>query len=290
MSLEIIDVIISGLITGAVYALMAMGLTLIYGVTKAFNFAYGSFYTMGGYIAWMLLVPIAIAGGYFSVFLLAVPLLFGIGYLLEKFLVAPLRKYDDWEVKVMMVTLGLSLFLDNGYMAVFGGRMKSLPAFVSGQIEIGGAVIMTQDLVIFILAVGGMLCFRWILRNTRTGLAVEAVAQNPAGAQIVGIRKEVIFASTFAISTIMVGLGGILLSQKYFVAPVGGGDIMIKSWVVTAFGGMGSVQGSLYAAFILGMLEAMVGWLFGMDYVMISIFVVLLTTLAVRPKGLMGRG
>ncbi len=290
MSLEIIDVIISGLITGSVYALMAMGLTLIYGVTKAFNFAYGSFYTMGGYIAWLLLVPIAIAGGYFSVFLLAVPLLFGIGYLLEKFLVAPLRKYDDWEVKVMMVTLGLSLFLDNGYMAVFGGRMKSLPTFVSGQIEIGGAVIMTQDLVIFILAVGGMLCFRWILRNTRTGLAVEAVAQNPAGAQIVGIRKEVIFASTFAISTIMVGLGGILLSQKYFVAPVGGGDIMIKSWVVTAFGGMGSVQGSLYAAFILGMLEAMVGWIFGMDYVMISIFVVLLTTLAVRPKGLMGRG
>jgi branched-chain amino acid transport system permease protein len=105
---------------------------------------------------------------------------------------------------------------------------------------------------------------------------------------IVGIPKSFIFAATFAISTAMVGLGGILLSQKYFVSPVGGSDIMIKSWVITAFGGMGSVRGSLYAAFVLGMLEACVGWIFGMNWVLIAMFVVLLATLAIRPQGLMG--
>ncbi len=134
-----------------------------------------------------------------------------------------------------------------------------------------------------------MLCFGWVLKNTRTGMAVQAVAQNPAGALIVGIPKDFVFAATFAISTIMVGLGGILLCQKTFVDPMGSTNIMIKAWVITAFGGMGSISGSLYAAFILGMLEAFVGWHFGMIYVQIATLTLLLVTLAVRPQGLMGR-
>jgi branched-chain amino acid transport system permease protein len=87
----------------------------------------------------------------------------------------------------------------------------------------------------------------------------------------------------------MVGMGGILLAQKYFVTPDGGWDILVKSWVITAFGGMGSIKGSLYAAFIVGMLEAFVGWQFGMTWTLIALFVVLLTTLVIRPQGLMGK-
>jgi branched-chain amino acid transport system permease protein len=289
MFLEIIDVIISGLINGSVYALMAVGLTLVYGVTKAFNFAYGSFYNMGGYFAWLLLIPLGIAGGYWSVFFVAVPVFFIVGYLLEKVLVSPLRKYDDWEMKVMMLTLGLSLFMDFGYQAIFGPRIKSLPGMISGTLEIGEVVLFQQDIAIFILSIVSMLCFGWILKYTRIGMAVQAVAQNPAGAQIVGIPKDFIFAATFAISTIMVGLGGILLGQKNFIDPMGSTNIMIKAWVITAFGGMGSISGSLYAAFILGMLEAFVGWHFGMIYVQIATLTLLLVTLAVRPRGLMGR-
>jgi len=289
MLLEIIDVFISGLINGSVYALMAVGLTLVYGVTKAFNFAYGSFYNLGGYFAWLLLIPLAVVGGYFSVFFVAIPFFFVVGYLLEKVLISPLRKYDDWEMKVMMLTLGLSLFMDFGYQAVFGPRIKSLPAIIEGTIQISEVVLFRQDIIIFILSIGGMLCFGWVLNNTRTGMAVQAVAQNPAGAQIVGIPKDFIFAATFAISTIMVGFGGILLCQKNFVDPMGSTDIMIKAWVITAFGGMGSIRGSLYAAFILGMLEAFVGWYFGMIHVQIATLTLLLVTLAIRPQGLMGR-
>jgi branched-chain amino acid transport system permease protein len=119
---------------------------------------------------------------------------------------------------------------------------------------------------------------------------VQAVAQNPVGAKIVGVPQERIFAATFAISTAMVGFAGILLSQKYFISPMSGGAIMVKSWVITAFGGMGSIRGGLYAAFIVGMLEAFVGWQFGMSYSMIALFILLLTTLVVRPQGLMGKG
>ena len=289
MFLEIIDVFISGLINGSVYALMAVGLTLVYGVTKAFNFAYGSFYNLGGYFAWILLIPLGVIGGYFSVFFIAIPFFFIVGYLLEKVLISPLRKHDDWEMKVMMLTLGLSLFMDFGYQAIFGPRIKSLPGIIEGTVQIGEVVLFQQDIVIFIFSISGMLCFGWVLNNTRTGMAVQAVAQNPAGAQIVGIPKDFIFAATFAISTIMVGFGGILLCQKNFVDPMGSTDIMIKAWVITAFGGMGSIRGSLYAAFILGMLEAFVGWHFGMIHVQIATLTLLLVTLAIRPQGLMGR-
>jgi branched-chain amino acid transport system permease protein len=286
---ELIDVIISGLTNGSVYALMAVGLTLVYGVTKAFNFAYGSFFNLGGYLAWLLIPVVGVVGGYVSIFIAVIPIMFVVGYGLEKSLVAPLRKRPEWEMKVMMMTLGLALFMDNLYAVVFGGRVKSLPPILEGTLEIGELIFSYQDIMIFFLSIGGILLFGWVLNNTRVGMAVQAVAQNPEGAKIVGIPEKRIFAATFAISTAMVGFGGILLSQKYFISPMSGGAIMVKSWVITAFGGMGSIRGGLYAAFIIGMLEAFVGYTLGMSYSMIALFILLLTTLALRPQGLMGR-
>ena len=288
---EITDVIIAGLSTGSVYALMAVGMTLVYGVTKAFNFAYGDFFNMGGYFAWILIFGIGFQfGGYLAVLLIVLPLMFAVGYGLEKLMIAPLRKRADWENKVMMLTLGLSLFLSSLYTVVFGVKMKSLPPILEGTLEVGQLVFGYQDIMIFVMSLGGILLFGWLLNNTRIGMAVKAVAQNPIGAKIVGIPKERIFAATFAISTVMVGFGGILLSQKWFINPMSGSTIMIKAWVVTALGGMGSIRGGLYAAFIIGMLEAFVGWLFGMSYGIIALFILLLATLALRPQGLMGKG
>jgi branched-chain amino acid transport system permease protein len=288
---EITDVIIAGLSTGSVYALMAVGMTLVYGVTKAFNFAYGDFFNMGGYFAWILIFGIGFQfGGYLAVLLIVLPLMFAVGYGLEKLLIAPLRKRADWENKVMMLTLGLALFLSSLYTVVFGVKMKSLPPILEGTLEVGQLVFGYQDIMIFVMSLGGILIFGWLLNNTRTGMAVKAVAQNPIGAKIVGIPKERIFAATFAISTVMAGFGGILLSQKWFINPMSGGTIMIKAWVITALGGMGSIRGGLYAAFIIGMLEAFVGWLFGMSYGIIALFILLLATLALRPQGLMGKG
>ncbi len=172
---------------------------------------------------------------------------------------------------------------------MFGPRLKSLPEIVEGTTSIGELVFLNQEIVIFIISITGLLCFAWLLHNTRVGMAVQAVAQNPTGAQIVGIPKDFIFAATFAISTVMVGLGGILLSQKNFVNPQASWGIMVKAWVITAFGGMGSIRGSLYAAFIIGMLEAFVGYTLGMIYINIAILTLLLITLALRPQGLMGK-
>ncbi len=288
---EMSDVLIAGLSNGSVYALMALGMTLVYGVTKAFNFAYGDFFNMGGYFAWMLIIGLGLQfGGYVTIFIVVLPMLFGVGYAMEKFLISPLRKRADWENRIMMLTLGLALFLTNLYMVVFGVKLKSLPAILDGILEVGEFVFSYQDIMIFCLSLGGILLFGWTLNNTRTGMAVRAVAQNPAGAKIVGINIGRIFAATFAISTVMVGFGGILLSQKLFINPSSGGAIMVKAWVVTAFGGMGSIRGGLVAAFIIGIMEAFVGWIFGMSYGIIALFILLLGTLIIRPQGLMGKG
>ena len=286
MVYDLIDVFISGLTNGSVFALMAVGMTLVYGVSKAFNFAYGSFFVLGGYIAWCLF-GLGVSN-YFWVFIIAIPLLFIFGYFAERTIVAPLRKRDDWEVTVMMITLGLAMLMDNSYIVSFGPRMKSIPSLLEGSFEFGEIVITYQDSMIFCLSITIMLIFLWLLSSTRIGMSVRAVSQNPIGAQIVGIPKEFIFASTFAISTVLVGLSGILLSQKYFVNPNGGWTIMVKAWVITAFGGMGSIKGALYAAFILGMLDAFVGYFFGMDWILMSMITVLILTLAVRPQGISG--
>ena len=282
---ELIEVLISGVANGSVYAVMAIGMALVYGVTKVFNFAYGSFYSMGGYLAW---VVFGAKVGYPLVFVTVIPALFVAGWLTEKYAVKPLRQRRDWEMMAVMVTLGLALFLDNFYQALFGPFVKSLPLLLRGQLEPGGFVVATQDIAIFIIALSIMWVFILFLSKNRLGMAMRAVAQNMTGAQIVGIAKDRVFALVFAISAVLVGTAGILLAPKYFVSPLGGWTILVKAWVITAFGGMGSIKGSLVAAFILGVVEALVGWLFGFTWTMFAWFAVLLITLIARPQGLFG--
>ena len=282
---ELVEVLISGITNGSVYAMMAVGMALVYGVTKVFNFAYGSFYSMGGYLAYVFF---GFKLGYGPVLLLVLPSLFLAGMATERFIVRPLRKRDDWEMTAVMVTLGLALFLDNLYQKIFGPFVKSLPIMFEGNLQISWLILSVQDISIFIAAIVIMILFMLFLSQTRLGMAVEAVAQDMIGAQIVGIPKDLVFSFTFAISAVLVGLGGILLAPKYFVSPLGGWDILVKAWVITALGGMGSIRGSLYAAFILGIVEAFVGWHYGFTWTLFAWVAVLLLTLVVRPQGLLG--
>jgi branched-chain amino acid transport system permease protein len=282
---ELVDVLISGVTNGSVYAVMAIGMALVYGVTKVFNFAYGSFFSMGGYLAWVFF---GLKFGYPLVILFVIPALFVAGFLTERYIIRPLRARDDWEMTACMITLGLALFLDNIYLVSFGPFVKSLPSLFEGSVGVGGFVVSTQDIAILVIAVLIMTVFIIFVDRTRLGMAMEAVAQDTTGAQIVGIPKDLVFGLVFAISAVLVGIGGILLAPKYFVSPLGGWTVMVKAWVITALGGMGSIRGSLYGAFILGIVEAGVGWQFGFTWTLVAWFAVLLSTLIVRPQGLFG--
>ena len=279
------EILISGLTNGSVYAVMAIGMALVYGVTRVFNFAYGSFYTLGGYLAWTLL---AAGLNYWLAVILVVPMLLAAGALTERVVIRPLRRRPDWEVMAMMATLGLALLLDNTYQGIFGSSVKSLPAFTSGTVDLLGFTVDVYDIAVFGCAIAIVVAMMLFLDRTRYGMAMEAVAQDMTGAEVVGIPKDRMFTLVFAISAVLVGMSAILLAPKFYISPFGGWEVLVKAWVITALGGMGSIRGAIIAAFLLGLLEAFIGFQFGYMYILIAWVVVLLLVLTVRPQGLLG--
>lgn len=279
------EVLISGAISGSAYAMMAIGMTLVYGVSKIFNFAYGSFYTMGGYFAWLFL---ANKLGYPATFALVIPALFFIGMATERITIRPVRAHKDWEMLAVMSTLGLALFLDNLYLAIFGPFKKQVPPLFEGVVNVVGITVTRQDISIAVIAISTIVGLWFFLNRTKQGLAMQAVAQDMDGALIVGIDKDRVFSYTFAIACVLVGTGALLLAPKYFVSHMAGWEILIKAWIITAFGGMGSLTGAVYAAFILGLIEAFVGWQLGLTWTMFVWFAILIGVFIVRPQELRG--
>jgi len=281
------EVLVSGIASGAVYAILALGLSLVYGISRIFNFAYGSFFTWGAYLAWVLLV------GYFSfgypiVFIIVCPLMFLFGLLVDRGIIRPLRQRASWQVTAWMATLGLALFLDNTALVAFGPHIKSLPALFEGTINLGGSIISRHDVAMLLIAISIVIILELFLEKTRMGMAMRAVAQDMVGAQMMGIPVNKVFCYIFAISTVMAGIAGVILASKYFITPQGGWEVFIKAFVIIAFGGLGSIKGTLYAAFILGIVEALVAWQFGFMWIMVLWFAILLGVLIIRPRGLFG--
>jgi branched-chain amino acid transport system permease protein len=280
---ELVEVLITGITIGTVYFLVAVGFTLCYGVGRVLNYGYGSFFTWGAYLAWVLAVGYAKLN-YFLVFLIVLPITFLMGVAVDRVIIRPLRSRPEFDFSVLLATLGLAVFLDNLVLVIFGARTKSLPEFLEGSVSIGGFVISWQLLAMFIFAVVVAVILFVFMAKTRTGMSMRAVAQDPTGARIVGIPLYRVFAITFGISTMLSGAGGILLAPRFFMTPLGGWTFLVKALIIVIAGGLGSIKGTLYAAFLLGILEALVGWQLGLLWVMPVWFLVLL----VRPAGLFG--
>ncbi|MFC1992092.1 branched-chain amino acid ABC transporter permease [Chloroflexota bacterium] len=285
---QIIEIVISGLANGSVYAVMSVGLTLVYGVARVFNWAYGSFYTWAAYFAFYLFSLFA-GMNYFLVILGVALFMFIFGLLAERVAVRPLLARPDWQITTMLTTLGLALFLDNSVVAIFGPRTKTLPHLFEGHVSLGPLIISMRDIGVFLIAISVLVALELFLTKTRQGMVIRATSQDTMGAQIVGIPVKRIFSLTFAISAVLAGISSILLVTKYFMSPLGGWDILIKAFIIVAFGGLGSVRGTLYAAFILGLVEAFVGWMVGFQWVMVIWFAVLISILVIRPQGLSGK-
>lgn len=289
MTHEVAEVLISGIALGSVYAIMSVGMTLVYGISRVFNFAYGSFYIWGAYLAY-LLFGVSSGMSYPAVFAIVIPVMFVFGLGVERVICAPLRRKADWQMLTVMSTLALAIFLDNASLIAFGPHKKSLPPLLEGSMNLGGFTVTTHEIATLVIAVSTMVIIGLFLGRTRLGKTMRAVAQDGIGARIVGIRINRVFGYAFALSTALAAIAGVLLAPKYFMYPLGGWTILIKAWIVVAFGGLGSVKGTIYSAFILGIVEALVGWHFGLQWPMVFWFAIMLATLAIRPRGLFGTG
>ncbi|MCE5252836.1 MAG: branched-chain amino acid ABC transporter permease [Actinomycetia bacterium] len=284
---ELVEVLITGFTIGIVYFLVAVGFTLCYGVGRVLNYSYGSFFTWGAYLAWVLAVGYAELN-YFLVFLIVLPITFLMGVAVDRVIIRPLRSRPEFDFSVLLATLGLAVFLDNLVLVIFGARTKSLPEFLEGSVTLAGFTISWQLLAMFIFAAVVAVILFVFMAKTRTGMSMRAVAQDPIGARIVGIPLFRVFAITFGISTMLSGAGGILLAPRFFMTPLGGWTFLVKALIIVIAGGLGSIKGTLYAGFLLGILEALVGWQLGLLWVMPVWFLVLFLVLLIRPAGLFG--
>jgi branched-chain amino acid transport system permease protein len=241
----IITLVLSGLVLGAIYSLMSIGLTLIYGVTKIFNYAQGSLFTLAGYIAWLLFSNTKL--NYASVVLVTLVVMGIFGYIFEKVFVKPVRRLKNWEFIVIIVTLGCALLFDNLYLIIFNPMSKTIPLAAQGTLKIGNIAIAWHDLLVLFISFGSIFLLDLFLKKTSVGLAMRAVSQDITGAKIVGLRLNVIFGYSFALACVLAALAALMLVPDIMLYPQVGWTVLMKAMVVIVLGGLGSIKGTLYA-------------------------------------------
>jgi branched-chain amino acid transport system permease protein len=183
----------------------------------------------------------------------------------------------------------MALIIDTVNMVVFGPFLKSLPPLAEGSVTVAGYVVSVENLIIFLVALLTIAALILFLQRAKLGMAIRAVAQDIDGARVVGIRHEQVFTYTFAIATALAAIAGILLASRYFVSYKTGWEVLLKAWVITAVGGMGSMMGAALAAVLLALLEAIVTWQLGGTMTTFAWFAMLIVLFVVRPQGILGR-
>jgi branched-chain amino acid transport system permease protein len=285
----IVQSIISGLRLGSIYALMALGLTLIYGTLRMLNLSHGALFMIGGYIAWLVTSSLGfplLAGMVVAFILVSV-----VGYFMFPVIIRPLIRSPGWEMTTIIATLGVSIVLENLALISFGPRRKTVPLIVEGQFRVLGSVVVSyHEIVVAAIAVATLVAMALFLKNSRHGLAILAVAQNRDAAYLMGVSVFQIFGLVLAVSTGLAALGGGLLASFYFLSPTVGGIPQLKALLITIFGGLGSVKGTVYAAYIVGLMEALVSLYLGAKWALPFLFLFMIVVLIVKPSGLYGVG
>ena len=284
-SVILVPAVLNGLMTGAVYALIALGLTLIYGVLHIINFAHGALLTAAMFAAFFAhkllgLDPYVAAIG-------LTPLFFLLGYGLQRFVIGPAAHGEDRNI--LLVTLGLAVVIENALLYAFRAdtRTINLP-YAFDVVEVGTAFLAVPRVVAFFVVVAVALALWLIMRWTDTGKAIRAVAKEKRGAELAGIDVAHIYAVTFGLGTACLAIAACLLLPTYYVNPNAGNAFVLIAFTIVVLGGMGSVAGALVGGLIIGVVESLSGLWLGESLGQIGIFVIFILVLLFRPSGLFG--
>ncbi len=275
----------NGLLTGAVYALIALGLTLVYGVLHIINFAHGAMLTLAMFAVFVCHATFKI-DPYIAVFFLT-PLFFAIGYVVQRFIIGPASHGDDSNI--LLVTLGLSIIIENGLLMLFKSDTRSIDVpYGFSVIEVGALFLSTPKVIAFVVAflVAGVLGL--LLLKTDTGKAIRAVAKERMGAELSGISVDHIYGVTFGLGAACLAIAACLLMPTYLVSPRAGNAFVLVAFTIVVLGGMGSIGGALAGGLIIGVVESLSGLYFGESLGQIGIFLIFIAVLLFRPTGLFG--
>lgn len=281
----LIPSVLNGLTTGALYALVALGLTLIYGVLHIINFAHGALLMIGLYAVYFLNVQFGV-DPYVSL-LIVPPLMFALGYALQRGIIT--RAGHGRDENILLVTLGLSIVIENLSLFVFKSDTRVIDTPYSFEVvEILGAFLPLPKVIAFIGAfvTAGIL---WVLMaRTDLGKAIRALAKERKGAKLVGINTEHVYAMSFGLGIACLGVAACLLLPSYYVSPQVGHGFVLIAFTIVVLGGMGSFVGALIGGLIIGVVEALGGLFLGESLGQIGIFAIFILVLIFRPTGLLG--
>ncbi len=277
-----VRIIVYGAVVGGIWALVASGFSLIFGVARILNFAHGIFFILAAYLGIVLaksgvnpylatLISILFVGGF------AVAIYTGL-----------LARIKEHEVMVIIVTLAIALLVEQILIIIFGEHGISYPALISGVLRIGKTPITYKRILAFVVAVVVLALLELFIHKTRTGKMIMASSQNYEGALLVGINVDRIFIITMFLSAVLAGIGGVLYTQVFAASPAASLKALIFAFAIVILGGLGSIKGSIVAAFIIGYIITITNQFLGAQWAEFAALLVIIAILVFKPTGLFG--
>ena len=275
--------LLNGLANGMGYVLIAVGLTLVFGVLRVVNFAHGEFFMLGAYVTYYGMTLMGM--GYISALLVATLVVAVLGILANRFFFQPLKK--EHEFTILLSSLGLALLLTHLAETIFGADPKYVDTPYSDATFSLGDITVTQQRIGVILVASAMIAATyWFIKHTRMGKMMQATAQNPEGAALSGINTKYVHAYTFALACALAALSGALVGPTAMLYPTVGDWAVLKGFIVVVMGGLGSVTGALLGGLILGVAESLGGGYISLGFKEAIGYAIIIVVLLLRPNGL----
>lgn len=286
---EFLQQVINSLSLGSIYALIALGYTMVYGIIKLINFAHGEVYMVGAYVGYASMSFLKL--GFFESLILAMIVCTVLGVVIERVAYRPLR--NSTRIAALITAIGVSLLLQYTMMFFVGPDPRAyppMPSFMTGSIDVGGVIIKNQQILIIGISVFLMIVLQFIVKKTKMGKAMRAVSQDPDAARLMGISVDRTISFTFAIGSALAGAAGVLVGVYYnSIKPLMGIAVGLKAFIAAVFGGIGIIPGALIGGYVIGGSETLVS---SLGYSMFKdgvVFAILILILIVKPAGLLGK-
>lgn len=284
---NLIQQLVNGVALGSIYALMALGYTMVYGIIGLINFAHGDIYMVGAFVGFSLVTTAGV--GVFSALIISMIFTALLGVIIERIAYKPLR--GSTRIAALITAIGVSMLLQNVMIALKGPEVRAFPADLPAlSLNFGSFSINSQQLLILVVTIVLMIALQVIVQKTKLGQAMRAVSVDDQAAQLMGINANTIISFTFLIGSALAGAAGVLVGIYYnSLSPLMGVNIGTKAFVAAVVGGIGSIPGAMCGGLIIGLVEtfvAMVGLSTWKDAVVYAILIVILL---VKPTGLLGK-
>jgi branched-chain amino acid transport system permease protein len=281
-----VDIILNSLVLGGVFLIVAIGLNIIYGLSRVMNLAHGSLYAVGAYAGYSI---VAIGFNYFAAILLAPVLVGAVGLVLERTIIAPMRKRS--MIYTLILTYGLMFFLDGMIKYTWGNepRFIELPAIIQSTVPILGTQYPVFRLVMLLITAAVMTGLMLFLNKTKIGIILRASSTIPEMVSCLGVNMKYVHIGAFVLGCVLAGIAGTIAGPLTTIDPLMGHEMLISSFVVIVIGGLGSLRGAVIAALLVGAVQTLAEF-FITDLAMVIVYMLMALILAFMPRGLLGEG